>query len=126
MGLKEKQAMATLDFSWSEKRIQEYTGVATKVELDTNSFSNDIDAIWSADQRGAVAIANGIASVCYNDIGKDAFNEKKVNKVVLRNQEAGKRSIEFEGNTLTMAFAFTNSSDAFSESEIRETIENML
>jgi hypothetical protein len=126
MGLKEKQAMANLDFGWAEKRIAENTGVNTKIELDVNSFSNDLDAIYNADQRGAVATANGIAKVCYNDIGKEAFNEKKVNKVVLLNQPAGSRSVKFEGTSLILACAFASSDDYFSESEIQEAIENQL
>ncbi|MBS1505211.1 MAG: hypothetical protein JSS79_01085 [Bacteroidetes bacterium] len=126
MGLKEKQAMAGLDFGWSERRIKEYTGKDVKIELAADTFSNDMDAILFADSRGAERMANGIAKVCYNDIGKDAFNEKKVEKVVLKNQAAGSRSITFDGTKLVMACAFTSSDDSFSENEVQELIENQL
>jgi hypothetical protein len=126
MGLKEKQAIAALDFGWSERRIKEATGKEVKIEVDAESFSNDMDAIMYADSRGAEKIANGIANVCRNDIGKDAFNDKKIEKVVLKNQPAGNRSLKFEGNKLVAAFAFTSSDDFFSESDARDTIENAL
>jgi hypothetical protein len=126
MGLKEKQAMANLDFGWAEKRLVENTGVNMKIEMDAPSFANDLDAIYNADQRGAVASANGIALVCRNEIGKEAFNEKRVNKVVLLNQATGKRSVKFEGTSLILACAFASSDNYFSEHEIQEAIENQL
>jgi len=126
MGLKEKQAIAALDFGWSEKRIKEATGKAIKIELDTDSFSTDMDAIQYADSRGAEKAANGIAKVCYNDIGKDAFNDKKTEKVLLKNQAAGNRSIKFDGTNLVIACAFASGDDSFSENEVRDIIENAL
>ena len=86
MGLKEKQAIANLDFGWSQKRLKDATGKDIKIEVDAESFSNDIDAILYADSRGAEKVANGIAKVTHNDIGKDAFNDKKVSTIVLKNQ----------------------------------------
>jgi len=126
MGLKEKQAMAALDFGWSERRIKDVTGKAIKIELDTDSFSTDMEAIMYADSRGAEKAANGIAKVCHNDIGKDAFNEKKTEKVVLKNQAAGNRSLTFEGTKLVIACAFSSSDDSFSELEVKDLIENAL
>jgi hypothetical protein len=111
MGLKEKQAMALLDFGWTEKRIKESSGTQVKNELDANSFSNDMDAVQYADQRGATALANGIASVCRNDIGRQAFGEKKVGKVILKNQPSGNRSIAFDGTRLVVACAFDSGDD---------------
>ena len=126
MGLKEKQAIANLDFNWSIKRIKECTGKDVKIEIDTDSFSSDMDAIMFADSRGAQAIANGIAKVCHNDIGKDAFNEKNISKVMLRNQAAGSREITMKKGVLTLACAFTSNDDHYSASEIHEAIENQL
>jgi hypothetical protein len=125
MGLKEKQAMANLDFSSSLKRIKEYTGKDIKIELDSDSFSSDMDAILYADSRGAQRVANGLAIVCRNDIGKDAFNDKKITKVLLKNQTEGSRSVSMKGGVLTVAFAFSGS-DHFSENELQEQIENQL
>ncbi len=126
MGLKEKQAMAALDFGWSERRIKEYTGKDIKIELEAESFSSDMDAIMYADSRGAEKVANGIAKVCHNDMGKDAFNEKKTEKIVLKNQPAGNRSLTFDGAKLIVAFSFTSDEDFFSENDVRDTIENAL
>jgi hypothetical protein len=126
MGLKEKQAIAGLDFSWSVKRIKEVTGTDVKIELDAESFSSDMDAILYADSRGAEKTANGIAKVCYNDIGKDAFNEKKVTKVLLKNIAPGSRSISIKDGALTVAFAFASNDDYYSENEIKDEIENQL
>lgn len=125
MGLKEKQALAGLDFSWSEKRIKEATGKDIKVEVDAETFANDMDAILNAESMGAEKTANSIANICRNDIGKDAFNDKKIDKVVLKNQGAGNRSIAFDGNKLVVAFSF-NSDEYFSEGEAKEIIENAL
>lgn len=125
MGLKEKQAMAGLDFSWSVKRIKEYTGKDVKIELDPESFSSDMDAIMYADSKGAEKVANGIAKVCYNDIGKAAFNDKKIAKILLKNQAAGSRSLSMKDGLLTIAFAFSGS-DYYSEDEIKDEIENQL
>lgn len=118
--------MAGLDFGWSERRIKEYTGKDIKIELAADTFSNDMDAILFSDSRGAERMANGIAKVCYNDIGKEAFNEKKVEKIVLKNQAEGSRSIAFDGSKLVMACAFTSSDDSFSENEVKDLIENQL
>ena len=126
MGLKEKQAIAGLDFSWSEKRIKEAIGKDVKIELDAESFSSDMDAIMYADSRGAQKISNGIAKVCYNDIGKEAFNEKKINKVVLKNQPSGSRVFAMKDGALTVAFAFGANSDFYSEDEVKDEIENQL
>jgi hypothetical protein len=126
MGLKEKQAIAGLDFSWSEKRIKEVTGKDVKIELAADTFSADMDAIMYADSRGANKIANGIAKVCYNDMGKDAFNEKKTEKVILKNQPAGSHSLTFDGSKLVLSCAFASGDDFYSENEIQELIENSL
>ncbi|GHM98994.1 hypothetical protein WSM22_04840 [Cytophagales bacterium WSM2-2] len=125
MGLKEKQAIANLDFSWSLKRIKEYTGKDVKIELDPESFSSDMDAIMYADSRGAEKIANGIAKVCHNDIGKDAFNDKKITKVLLKNQAEGSRAITMKDGVLTLAFSYSGG-DYYSENEIKDEIENQL
>ena len=125
MGLKEKQAIAALDFGWSLKRIKEVTGKETKIELDQDSFSSDMDAIMYADSRGAEKIANGIAKVCHNDIGKDAFNGKKITKILLKNQSPGSRSLTMKSGVLSLAFSFT-SNEYFSENEIKDEIENQL
>ncbi len=125
MGLKEKQALASLDFGWSEKRMKEATGKDIKVEVDAETFSSDIDAILYAESRGAEKIANTISAICGNEIGKEAFNDKKVDKVVLKNQAAGNRSLVFDGNKLIVAFSF-NSDEYFSEGEAKEIMENLL
>ena len=125
MGLKEKQAIANLDFSWSVNRIKDYTGKTVTIELDTESFSSDMDAIMYADSRGASTIANGIAKVCYNDIGKDAFNSMNIGRIILKNQPSGERSIVMKDGTLTMACGFATP-NYYSESEVQEAIENQL
>ena len=88
LSLKEKQAIAELDFSWAEKRIAENYSSPVKIELDKPSFAGDMDAILFADSRGAQVAANGIAKVCDNKIGKEALQEKKITKVILRIQES--------------------------------------
>ena len=125
MGLKEKQAIANLDFSWSTKRIKECTGKEIKIEIDAESFASDMDAILYAESRGAEKVANGIAKVCYNDIGKEAFNEKKIAKILLRNQTSGSRSLSMKDGVLTIAFAFSGN-DYYGEDEVKDEIENQL
>jgi hypothetical protein len=100
--------------------------IDNQIEMDANSFSNDLDAIQYVGQRGGEATPNGIAFVCRNDIGKEAFAEKKVTKIILKNQPAGKRSLEFDGSSLIVSCAFASSDDFFREAEIRDEIENKL
>jgi len=127
MGLKEKQALAGLDFGWAEKRIAEYTGKAFKIEVKADTFLDDIDAIFLVDQKGAVAVSNAIAKVCYNDIGKDAFNDKKAASVLLVNsKEKGAKKLSFSSGVLELHGAWGVGSDYLDESEIKEAIENQL
>lgn len=125
MGLKEKQALANLDFSFAEKTLKEYTGNEIKITLDQESFESDMDAIMYADQRGAQAIANGISKLCYNQIGKDAFNEKQVKKIVIKNTGTEKGSVEFVNGTLQFNTPI-NTSDWLSDAEVKDLIENQL
>ena len=112
MGLKEKQALAGLDFGWAEKRIAEYTGKAFKIEVKADTFLDDIDAIFLVDQKGAVAVSNAIAKVCYNDIGKDAFNDKKAASVLLVNsKEKGAKKLSFSSGVLELHGAWGVGSD---------------
>ena len=127
MGLKEKQAMANLDFGWSKKSLKSSTGNDIKIELDTNTFNDDMDAIMYADQKGAMAAANGISKVCHNDIGKEAFTALKVAKVKLVNhKEAGTKKIAVNAGVLELHGTWGANSDYFSEGEVRDEIENML
>jgi hypothetical protein len=127
MGLKEKQALAGLDFGWAEKRILECTGKAVKIEAKADTFLDDIDAIFLIDQKGAVAVANAIAKVCYNDIGKEAFNEKKVSSVLLVNaKEKGAKKLAFNGPVLELHGSWGVGSDYLAEGEIKEAVENQL
>jgi hypothetical protein len=127
MGLKEKQAIANLDFGWSEKSLKSATGNDIKIELDAATFNDDIDAIMYADQKGAMAAANGISKVCHNDIGKEAFNGLKVGKVKLVNhKEAGAKKVAVNSGVLELHGTWGANSDYFSEGEVRDQIENML
>jgi hypothetical protein len=127
MGLKEKQALAGLDFGWAEKRIAEYTGKSVKIETKADTVMDDIEAIYLLDQKGAVAISNAIAKVCYNDIGKEAFNEKKVASILLLNsKEKSVKKVAFNGGVLELHGSWGVGNDYLSESEIKEAIENQL
>jgi hypothetical protein len=127
MGLKEKQAMAALDFGWSERSLKSATGKDMKIELDAPTFNDDMDAIMYADQKGAMTAANGISKVCYNDIGIEAFNGLNVSKVKLVNhKEAGAKKVAINGEVLELHGTWGANSDFFSEGEVKEQIENML
>jgi hypothetical protein len=127
MGLKEKQALASVSLEWTTNRLKEATGKDIKVEIDTESFANDADAIDYLESR-AKKVANGVAALCHNDIGKDAFNEKKIVKIKLVNiaaDSSSKKSITISKGVLTVTNNVTteNFSD---EREIKDIIENML
>jgi hypothetical protein len=62
--LKERQAIAGLDFYWAEKSILEHYGSVVKVELDQPSFAGNMDAKLYADSRGATVVANSISKIC--------------------------------------------------------------
>jgi hypothetical protein len=124
--LKEKQALANVSYESAETRLKEATGRDIKIEIDTKSFTNDMDAIDYLQSR-ANKVANGIAKLCYNDIGKNAFNEKKIVKVKLVNLPAGatgKKSISISNGILTVTNNVTT--ENFDENEIKDVIENML
>jgi len=124
--LKEKQAIASLDFTWAERSIKDNYGSAVKIELDQPSFAGDIDAIQYADSRGAVMTANAIAKVCGYAVGKEALTAKKVNKIILRNIKEGKYKVEIKSGVLTVFNGFSSSGNYFGESELKEAIENLL
>lgn len=127
MGLKEKQALANVDFGWSEKRILEHVGQSLKIEVQADTVMNDLDAIYMLDNQGAVYLANAIAKVCHNQIGKDAFNDKKVKKILLINyMEAAKKKVAFNGETLELHGAWGTANDYLREAEIQSAIEDQL
>jgi hypothetical protein len=126
MGLKEKQALANVNLEWATMRLKEATGKDITIEIDTESFSNDMDAIDYLQSRGN-KVSNGIAKLCYNDIGKEALNEKKITKVRLVNLPTGstaKKSISISDGVLTVTNNVTT--ENFGEDEIKDVIENML
>jgi len=124
--LKEKQAIAGLDFSWSEKRILENYGSSVKIELDQPSVSGDMDAILFADSRGAQVAANAIAKVCGNALGKEALQGKKITKVIIKNIREGKYKVEIKGGIMTLFSGLSSSDNYYGDSELQEAIENML
>ena len=128
MGLKEKQAIAGLDFGSSERSLKSNTGTDIKIELEAATFSDDMDAILYANQRGAQAVANGISKLCYDNIGKEAFCGLKIAKVKLVNhKEAGSRKIAVQGSVLELHGTFGDANTSwFDEHEIKEALENML
>jgi hypothetical protein len=127
MGLKEKQALAGLDFSSAEKDIAKYTGKSLKIEVKADTVMDDIDAIYGFGQMAAQRVANAIAKVCYNDIGKEAFNEKKVSSILIVNsKEAGAKKVVFSGNVLELHGSWGVGKDILGENEVKEAIENQL
>ncbi|MBS1505212.1 MAG: hypothetical protein JSS79_01090 [Bacteroidetes bacterium] len=124
--LKERQAIANLDFSWSEKRILENYGSAVKIELDQTSVAGDMDAILYADSRGAQTAANAIARVCGDNLGKDALRGKKITKVVIKNIREGKPKVEIKDGTLSLFTGLSSSENYFGESDLQAAIENLL
>ena len=123
--LKEKQAMAELDFSWSEKRILDNLGATVKIELNKESFAGDYDAILYADSRGAQTVANAIAKITYNKIGKEELAKKKITKVILKNSKTEKESVSIINGVLTLTCGYS-SDRYFSESNLQAAIENLL
>lgn len=124
--LKEKQAIAALDFSWAEKRMLENYGSAVKVELDQPTFVGDMDAILYADQRGAVTAANAMANICYDKLGKEALQSMKITKVLLKNSKEGAPKVTIDRGVMTLTIGFSSSDNYFSESELKDAIESML
>ncbi|GHM98998.1 hypothetical protein WSM22_04880 [Cytophagales bacterium WSM2-2] len=121
--LKEKQALANVSLESAEKTLKEATGKDIKIEIDTKSFSGDMDAIDYLQSR-ATKVANGISKLCYNDIGKNAFNGKKITKIKLVNLSTGKKSIVIANGVLIVTN--NTSSENYQEDEIKDVIENML
>src|SRR5882757_9756219 len=126
LSLKEKQAISQLDFGWAEKRIAENYSSPVKIELDQTSFAGDMDAILYADSRGAQVAANGIAKVCDNKLGKEALQGKRITKVVLKNDKTNSPKVTIDKGIMTLQIGFSTSDKYFSDSELREAIENML
>ncbi len=127
MGLKEKQALAGLDFGWAVNRIKEYTGSDIKFEPDSATF-DDIEAIYMIVNQGADYMANAIASVCGDAIGKEAFNAKGFKTVSLINhKEKGKAKIAFNGSTLELHGTWGEADRQYlSAGDIQKQLENML
>ncbi|MEI8095681.1 MAG: hypothetical protein WCG80_15835 [Spirochaetales bacterium] len=124
--LKEKQAIAGLDFSWAENRILENYGRAVKIEVSALTFKGDMDAVDFAVSRGSDPVANAIAKVCYDDLGKAALLEQKVSKVVLVNAPKLKASVTIEKGVLTLTCGFASADNFFSEGELQSAIEDLL
>jgi hypothetical protein len=124
--LKEKQAIAGLDFSYSENRILESYGSAVPIVLDAPSFAGDMDAIMFADSRGALWVGNAFSRICDDKLGKEAMVDKKITKVVLKNDPKNKPKVTIDKGIMTVSIGFSTEDSYFSESEMREAIENLL
>ncbi|GHN00376.1 hypothetical protein WSM22_18650 [Cytophagales bacterium WSM2-2] len=126
MGLKEEQAIANLDFAFAERRIKGSYGKHLKIELDVESFISDLEAILCSDARGAFIISSAIIRVCDEALGKEAFEQKAITKIILKNQAAGSRAISVKGGALIMACAFASNDDRYQEFEATEELESQL
>lgn len=127
MGLKEKQALAGLDFGWAERRIKEYTGTDIKFVADGASFSDDLEAIYMVVNQGSDYMANAIASLCNDAIGKEAFNGKGVTQIALINTKDGSAKVVFNGNVLELYGTWGESNRKYlSAGDIQRELENVL
>lgn len=126
LSLKEKQAIAALDFSWAQKRISGSYGSAVPVALDAPSFAGDMDAISYAATRGADVAANAIAAICDDALGKEALQGKKLTKIILVNKADAKPALGLSDGTLTLAIGFSSSDNYFSDRELKDAIEGLL
>jgi hypothetical protein len=124
--LKEKQAIAGLDFGWAEKRIAENYGSAVKIAVDSASFAGDMDAILYACSRGSDYAANALASLCGDKLAKEALVEKKLTKLVLVNNAKKKPSVAIANGVMTVTSGFSSDDNHFSEQGLTEAIENLL
>jgi hypothetical protein len=123
MGLKEKQLLASRDWSSAQKRIKEAIGQEMKFEAAAETF-NDEDSILYLESAGSNRIANAIAYICRDDIGKDAFKDKKVSKIIFRNEAGSKGKLDIKDGILTVAMDF--SKDRMGEDDMKTALENLL
>lgn len=126
MGLREELAITNLDFGLSEGRIRGTYGKVIKIEIDAESFLEDMVAIMHADSKGAEVVSHAIAYICDSEMGKEAFELKGITKIVLKNQPKGSRSITMDNGVITLSCAFAMQEDCFSECEASEILENQL
>jgi hypothetical protein len=124
--LKERQAIAGLDFGWAEKRIADNYGSAVKISVDAPSFAGDMDAISYAASRGSDIAANAIATICDDKLGKEALVAKKLTSIVLVNNAKKKPTVAIANGTMTLTIGFSSDDNHFSEQELTSAIEDLL
>jgi len=126
LSLKERQAIAALDFSWAEKRIAGSYGSAVPISIDPQSFAGDMDAISYAASRGSDFAANAIAAICDDKLGKEALVEKKLTRIMLVNNAKKKPLVTIAKGIMTLTIGFSSADNYFSEQEMRAAIEDLL
>jgi hypothetical protein len=109
-----------------QQQIAEAAGVTMPFDIDWDSFTSDPASLdWLGTTSGLYVIADGLAAVCSDDLGKEAL-AKGVKKVVVKNvADKASEKVAFEGGTLTVHWAWGKGDDAFNfgSSRIRETVE---
>jgi hypothetical protein len=99
------------------------------IELDQNSFIGNMDAINFTDSRGAVVVANALASICGDGTGKEAINELKIKKIILKNVPKGTaRKFEIKDGIFWLIHAFDADGlpGYYDEGDLRKALENSL
>jgi hypothetical protein len=113
-------------FRWAEKRILDFTGKRIDIEMISDSFYGDTDALMYADLRGSNKIANAISLFCNTEKKRSDFNSLRLTKILLNNQSVGNRHIRFHNNQLIISCAFANKEDHFSVRDLKNILDRQL
>jgi hypothetical protein len=129
MGLKEKQFMASADFSWHLDRIKRNTGTDIGITIDEKSaFSNDIEALFFVENRGAQVVGDAFERIITDDISKQAVQELNLKTILLRHVPGGRREVEIKDGILTLSHDFLadSSSDRWDGGSLYKHLEGIL
>jgi hypothetical protein len=123
---KESTVISNSFFQWAEKRILDFTGKRIDIEMISDSFYGDTDALMYADLRGSNKIANAISLFCNTEKKGSDFNSLGLTKIILNNQSAGNRHIIFHNSELIISCAFANKDDHFSVRDLKNLLDKKL
>lgn len=133
MGLQEKKAIQGIKDQYMgdlQKELNDIVGKELPIEIEWDSFSNDVDAIKFIPGVAVRRPIDAFREICSDDMGKEAvqeaINQLSIVNIEQENAEANK-SMELKGGVFTIKASFGGHySGFFNDTQMKEYLENNL
>jgi len=128
MGLKEKKFIKQLQdeiMPESTEHLKSRHNVDVTYDADWDTFST-LDQLMDLTHQGVGRVQRALDEICGDDMGKEAIAEE-VKNIIFKNVAGADKALELAGGTLTVSAGWCEGhADIFTDSAIKDYIENAL